>query len=114
MDDAALVGVAERVAEVLADLGDVAVGHSALARDAVERLSLDQLGDQERVAVALAQLIERDDRWVVEASRRLGLAQDAIGARGLDLLDRDLALEALVEGLVDRCPSRRSRFALRP
>ena len=114
VDDAALVGVAERVAEVLADLGDVAVGDGALARGAVERLSLDELGDEEGVAVALAQLVQRDDRRVVEARRRLGLAQDAIGARGLDLLDRDLALEALVEGLDRRCPSRRSRFALRP
>ncbi len=54
------------------------------------------------MAVALAELIEGHDRRMVEAGRRLGLAQDAIGARGLDLLDRDLALEALVEGLVDR------------
>src|SRR5690606_20156192 len=43
----------------------------------------------------------RRDRRVVEPRRRLRLAQHAFGPRPLDLLDRDLALEALVEGAVD-------------
>ena len=93
--------MAERVAEVLADLGDVAVGHRALARGAVKRLSLYQLRDEKGVPVAFAQLIKSDDRGMVEPRRRLSFAQDAVGTRGLDLLDRDLPLEALVKRLVD-------------
>ncbi len=97
VDDAALMSVRQRVAEILADLGDVAVRDCTLARDAVQRLSLDELGDQEGVAVALAQLIERDDRGMVQAGGSLRLAEDALRAGGLDLLDRDVALKALVE-----------------
>ena len=69
-----------------------------VARDAVERLAVDELADEERVAVALPQLVERDDRRVVQAGRGLRLAQHPLGARVLDLLDRDVALKPLVEG----------------
>ncbi len=102
MDHAALVRVAERVAQVLADLRDVAVRDGPIARDPVEGLALDELGDEEGVAVPLSQLIKRHDRRMVQAGGRLGLSQHPVGTRGLDLLDRDLALQTLVEGLEDR------------
>ena len=112
VDDAAGVGVGERVAEVGADLGDVAVGeHPGGRRRLGEGLARDQLGDEDGVAGVLAELVEGDDRRVVEPRRRLGLAQDAVGIGGLDLLQRDLALEALVVGAVDGAHSARSRSA---
>ena len=98
MDHAAIVGVRERVAEVDADLGDVAIGDGALAGSAVEGLPLDELGDEQGVAIPLAQLVQRDDRRVVQPRGGLSLTQDAFRARGLDLLDRDIALKPLVEG----------------
>ena len=54
------------------------------------------------MTVPLPQLVKGHDRRVVEAGGCLRLAQHPVGSRGLDLLDRDLALQALVEGLEDR------------
>ena len=66
----------ERLAEVGADLADLAVAELAVASELVEGGALDQLGDEQRVAVLLAHLVEGDDAGVVEPRRRLGLAQD--------------------------------------
>ena len=101
--DAARVGVVERLAEVGADLADLAVAERPFAGQVGEGRALDQLGDEQRVAVLLAHLIERDDPRVVEPRRRLRLAQHppaGLTAR-LDRLDRDGALEPPVPGLVD-------------
>ena len=104
VDDAARVGVVERLAEIGADLADLAVAERALAAEAGEGRALDQLGDQQRVAVLLAHLIEGDDAGVVEAGGGLGLAQHpaaGLAPCGFDRLDRDRALEPPVPGLVD-------------
>ncbi len=101
--DAARVGVVERLAEVGADLADLAVAERPLAGQAGEGRALDQLGDEQRVAVLLAHLIQRDDARMVEPGRRLCLAQHppaGLAAR-LDRLDRDGPLEPPVPGLVD-------------
>ena len=66
-----------------------------------ERVARHQLGDQDGAPVALAELVERDDRRVVEPRRGLRLAQHPGGVERVDLLERDLALEPLVEGPVD-------------
>src|SRR5688500_16195019 len=53
------------------------------------------------MAVALSELIQRDDRRMVQPGGRLRRAQHPLGARVLDLLDGDGALKPLVEGAVD-------------
>ena len=65
--------------------------------------ALDQLGDEQRVAVLLPHLVEGDDAGMVEAGRGLGLAQDPAAGLAplLDRLHRDRALEPAVPGLVD-------------
>ena len=79
MHDAAGVGVGERLAEVGADLADVAVAERAAGAQLRQRLAGNQLGDQQRAPVVLAELVERDDPGVVEPRGGLGLAQDAVG-----------------------------------
>ncbi len=74
VDDAARVGVVERLAEVGADLADLAVRQRVFAGQAGEGRALDQLGDEQRVAVLLPHLVEGHDAGVVEAGRRLRLA----------------------------------------
>jgi hypothetical protein len=69
--------------------------------EGVQRPSVDELADQHCAAALLAELVQGHDPRVIQASDGLGLAQDAIGVGRGDLLDRDLALEALVEGAVD-------------
>ena len=103
VDDAARVGVVERLAEVGADLADLAVAERAVVGEPGQGRALDQLGDEQGVAVLLAHLVEGDDAGVVEPRRRLGLAQHPPPglAALLDRLDRDRALEAAVPGLVD-------------
>ena len=103
VDDAARVGVVERLAEVGADLADLAVGELAGVGEAGQGRALDQLGDEQRVAVLLPQLVEGDDAGVVEPGRGLGLAQDPPAGLAplLDRLHRHRALEAAVPGLVD-------------
>ncbi len=79
VDDAARVGVVERLAEVGADLADLAVAERPFAAQPGQGAALDQLGDQQRVAVLLAHLVEGDDARVVESRGRLGLAQAPAG-----------------------------------
>ena len=101
VDDPAGVGVGERLAEVEGDLGDVAVVEHPGGAELVERLAGDQLGDQDRAAGVLTELVEGDDRRVVETGGGLCLAQDAVGVGGGELLQRNLAFEPLVVGPVD-------------
>ena len=69
------MGVVERLAEIGADLADLAVAERAVAVELGERVAVDQLGDEQGVAVLLPHLVEGDDAGVVEPRRRLGLAQ---------------------------------------
>ena len=103
VDDAAGVGVVERLAEVGADLADLAVAQLAFAGEAGQGRAVDQLGDQQRVAVLLAHLVQGHDAGMVEARRGLRLAQHPLARLSprLDRLDRDGPLEAAVPGLVD-------------
>ncbi len=102
VDDAALVRVREAVAEIGRDLGHVAVAEPAIGPQAGQGGARDELGHEDRPSIALAELVERDDRRMVEARGGLSLAQDAVGIRGEDLLEGDLALQALVKGPVHR------------
>ena len=103
MDDAAGVGVVQRLAEVGADLADLAVAERAEARLPGQGVAVDELGDEQRVAFLFPDLVEGHDPGVVEARRRLGLAHHPplLGDAGVDRLDRDRALEAAVPCLID-------------
>ena len=103
VDDPARVGMVEGLAEIGADLADLAVGELAGVGEPGQGRALDQLGDEQGVAVLLAHLIEGDDAGMVEPRRGLGLAQHPPSrlAALLDRLDRDRTLEATVPGLVD-------------
>jgi hypothetical protein len=103
VDDAARVGMVEGLAEVGADLADLAVGELAAVGEAGQGRALDQLGDEQCVAVLLPHLVEGDDPGMVEPGGRLGLAQHPAPRLSplLDRLDGDGALEAPVPGLVD-------------
>ena len=111
----ARVSVVERLAEVGADLADLAVAERAVAVELGEGRAVDQLGDEQGVAVLLAHLVEGDDAGVVEPRGGLRLAQHpaaARGAAGFDRLDRDRALEAAVPGLIDRAEAAAADAAL--
>ena len=114
VDDAARVGVVEGFAEVGADLADLAVGEDVLGGQAGERVALDQLGDEQRVAVLLPHLVQGHDARVVEAGGRLGLAHDALPGLAplLDRLHRHGALEPAVPGLVDHAEAAAADAAL--
>ena len=113
VDHAVLMGVGECLAQLGAELGDVAVRELAVGRQLVERGALDQLADEVSAAVALPQLVQRHDAGMVEPRRRLGLAQHPPSGApaGLDHLDRDGALETLVEAAVDGARIRPRRSA---
>ena len=114
VDDAARVGVVERLAEIGADLSDLAVAELAGAGKPRQRRALDQLGDQQGVAVLLAHLVERDDARMVEPGGGLRLAQHAATglATLLDRLDRHRPLESAVPGLVDNAEAAAADAAL--
>ena len=75
VDDAAGVGVVERLAEIGTDLADLAVAERALADQRVEGRAVDELGDEQGAAVLLTHLVERDYPRVIEPRRGLRLAQ---------------------------------------
>src|SRR5689334_14714387 len=93
----------ESLAEVGADLADLAVAEGGVAIESRQARAVDELGGHQRVAVFLAELVKGDDAGMVEPRGGLGLAQDAVGVGrgGLDRLDRDGALQSPIPGLVD-------------
>jgi hypothetical protein len=101
VDNPALVGVGERVAEHEADLHDVAVGEQAVGHQPGQRAAAHELGDEVDRVLVLSGLVERDDPRVAQPGRRarlaLGTAAD-VGVLDADALDRHRALELLVVG----------------
>jgi hypothetical protein len=77
VDDPVGVGVGERVAQVGADLGHVAIREPALRGQLVDGGPLHELADEEGVTISLPELVQGDDSRMTEAGGRLGLAQDA-------------------------------------
>ena len=114
VDDAALVRVREAVAEIGRDLGHVAVAEPASARRRARVVARDELGHEDRPSIALAELVERDDRRMVEARGGLGLAQ----RRGRDPGRRPPSRRRGAAGARQRpgtpCPSPRRRSARSP
>ena len=110
MDDAALVGVGQRVGEREPDPQHVAVGDRAGRLELRQRRAAHELGDEEARAVLLAGVEHRDDPGVVEPRHGVRLAPGALvgAAVGGDRLDRHAAAEALVARLVDRAEAARA------
>ena len=116
VDDAALVGVGERVGERQADPQDVAVRELVRRLELGERAALDQLGDEVAVAVRLPGVEQGDDRVVVEPRHRPGLALGPLRLHpgGRDDLDRHRAPETLVARRMDRAEASRPEPCAEP
>ncbi len=80
VDDAAVVGVRQRVGEREADAQHVAVAERALGLEHVERAAADQLGHEVAAAGILAGVEHGHDPRVVQARRGQRLAAAALGA----------------------------------
>ena len=78
VDDAAAVGVGQRVAQRDADAQHVAVGQRAVAHELGERAPAHELGDEVDGLVVAPGLVQGDDPRVRQARRRERLA---LGAR---------------------------------
>ncbi len=109
VDDVARVGAAERAGDLDRVRERLVHRQPAHAADALlERLALDVLEDDVGPALVLPGVDHADDVRVRELRDRAGLAAEALELVGVrrDLavheLDRDLALERLVERAIDR------------
>ena len=112
MDDAARVRVVERCGDLAHEPDDfLGLEVRALGQHVGDRTAVDELHREERIAILLAQVEERHDARVAERPRDLGLVLEAVDegavlrARARDVqpdgLDRQLALDQGIEGLVD-------------
>ena len=97
MDDAVVVGVLERAAELDGDVGDLAPVEAPAGLELVfEAAAVDQLHRIEEDAVLLAVAVEPDDAFVAERFERFDLGLEAFAeALGLcqvraEGLDRDV------------------------
>ena len=97
---------------------DVAVRQRAVALELRERPAADELGDEHPAVVVAAGLVQRDDRRVPQPCGGERLARGALAglvARALgvhrDALDRHVAVEVLVVGLVDDAHAAACRVA---
>ena len=134
VDHPPAVGVGDRVADVDEPPEELAERERPLAGGApavlrvvaldglLEAVPLDEPHGVVGAAVAVAaQLVDRDDARMLQAAGDLGLADEpgpavgAVGLRGLDLLEGDLAAELLVvrhEHLAETAPGVRPQDAV--
>ena len=107
VDDARIVRDRQTVGDLAGDL-DHARGLQPLPLDrAVERLPGDELHDDERPAVQVADVVDGDDVRVVEQGRQPRLARQALGRDAVrrqlvgDELDGDEPAQARIARLID-------------
>ena len=100
MDDSLPVGVGKRVAERDPDRQDRSIGEAALGKRMLEGRARNELRDQIGRTVVRGGFIEGDDPGMRQSCRCPGLAlEPRPDHAGMQYrLDRDLALQALVEG----------------
>ena len=99
VDNAACVGMRERVAERHADLEHLLVAELVLGDKQRQSVALDQLGDQVEGVLVGARLIQRHDRRVRQPCGGERLASRALAvllAGQRDALERDRPVELLV------------------
>ena len=105
-----LVGVTERLADLLGDAQGSGQGRAVLRRlldQPLDVAAAHELADQVRLAVLLAHVVDGDDvRVPAEAAHDSGLAVDALDADlvealGLDQREGDIAVEQRVVGQID-------------
>src|SRR5262249_55541048 len=110
VDDALLVCLLEHLADRREERDDLALREElAAAEERVEALALEELHDDpEEAVVGLAAVEDLDRVGVPQAAHGQSLAAEALailgaaGGGGVQDLDRDLALQLWVIGLVDR------------
>ena len=107
MDDSLAVRAVERIGDLDADVDDL-VGLQGPGREPIpKRLSLHQLHDDERVALVLADVVDRADVRVIQCGGRARLELEPIHGVGIvrefvmDELQRNGTAEANVFGSVD-------------
>jgi hypothetical protein len=107
VDDALGVGGVQRLADAGQDLGRFGRGQGAGADAPHQRSAAHVAHHQERLAVLLAEIVDRDDRRVLERGDGAGLALEAGAERGIveqfarQDLDRHFAVEVRVVAEVD-------------
>ena len=119
MDDAALVGMRERVGERDADRQQLLVADRALAVEPRERGALDQLRDEVVRVDVVARVVERDDRRVLQARRGAALALDPqpllrVVRADRDALDGDQLAGRVVAGDPDAAVAARADLFEQP
>jgi hypothetical protein len=107
VDDALVVRVLERVADLGHDRQGLARREAALAHQPAQVRALDELHQQEPALARLAEIVDAHDAGMVEPREQACLAQEALGeARvpgraGREDLERDVAVELPVPRAVD-------------
>ena len=117
VEDAFAMGGFEGVGELSADFHEAGERGWMARVEAVERLAVEQLHDEEGLAVGLVDFVDGADAGVVECGGDAGFAVEAlesgrIGSGGAgDEFEGDVAAEALVFGFVDHTHATRSDAA---
>ena len=107
MDDSARVRVGERGGDRRAEPSRLVPAERAAAGHRVEAVALDELENEDGLPAVLEDVVEPDDVRVLEPGecRRLALEARAellvVRDPGMQHLERDIALEALVVGAPD-------------
>jgi hypothetical protein len=107
MEDAFAVGSFEGVGELSADLDEAWERGWMASVEAIERLAVQQLHDEEGLAAGFIDLVDGADAGMIEGRSDAGLAVEALEGGGVgsgvagDELEGDVAAEAKVLGLVD-------------
>ena len=83
VDDAAVVGVLERVADPRDDGERLARGQAFALEQLAQVHAIDELHQEEKQVAAAAEFVERDDSRVVEFRQCAGLAGKTFGKRGI-------------------------------
>ncbi len=106
MHDAASVTVIERLGGLDADLDHLVERPRPVGEEGAQRAPLDDRHDEEERALVVAEVVDGDDRRVVEPRDELRLALEALASGGADelrrhQLDRHVARQHGVAGAVD-------------
>ena len=120
MDDAGAVCRIETVGDPDRDVHDLGHRQPVVQQVGVERLALEQLHGDERLAVLFADLVNRADVRMIERRRRPRLEPEALGRLRAALqiawqeLQRDVPAKRQILGLIDDAHAARTDAAQDP